>query len=423
MRHTYAKSLLSTVFVITALAANAQNSNKENAPYSRFGIGEQRNGVNTLLKGMGSISSAYTNPYAVNTDNPASYASLLLTTYEAGGEGSTRTVQGGTDKYRTGMATLSYMNVGIPIGKYAGMSFGLRPVSRVYYSLNDTTAVDTFGSAIKSYEGDGAWNNAFIGFAGKYKGFSLGFNFGYTFGKIDNISSLEPLTTSEKVVSSRFATYTRVGGISWKVGAMYEHALKKSLMIRGGGTVTLSQTLNASRDQYWLSYNNYSSQLDTAFQSRKVKGDITMPLSYSAGIQLAGSDRWVVGIDYSGANWSNYKSYGTTDSLASSTYKVSVGGEYTPNPASMRKYLQRVTYRLGAYYGTDPVELRNTQLDYYAVTAGLSLPFKRNTSRIHTSIEVGSRGTKTNGLIRETFVRFGLGISLNDKWFIKRKYD
>jgi len=32
-------------------------------------------------------------------------------------------------------------------------------------------------------------------------------------------------------------------------------------------------------------------------------------------------------------------------------------------------------------------------------------------------------GTKANGLLQETYVRLTLGLSLNDKWFVKRKYD
>ena len=39
------------------------------------------------------------------------------------------------------------------------------------------------------------------------------------------------------------------------------------------------------------------------------------------------------------------------------------------------------------------------------------------------NIEVGKRGTEANSLLKETFVRFGLGLTLNDRWFIKTKYD
>src|SRR5687767_793153 len=133
---------LSVIFLMAAVAAFAQEpapvsrSNRENSPYSRYGMGEERNGFNTLLKGMGTVSSAYANPYAINSDNPASYSYIKLTTYEAGGEGSMRTITGGNEKYKTGMATLSYFTFGIPAGKYLGLSFGLRPETREYYWLD-----------------------------------------------------------------------------------------------------------------------------------------------------------------------------------------------------------------------------------------------------------------------------------------------
>jgi len=421
MRHIFAKRS-TIVLLLSSLSATAQNSNKENSPYSRFGIGEMRNSTNVMLKGMGSATTAYAGQYNVNTANPASYSSLKLTTYEAAGEANMRTIQSsGNDNYKTGMATLSYMHIGIPMGKYGGMALGLRPVSRVYYRMNDTTNIDSFGSAIKAYLGDGSLNQGFIGFAGKYAGISLGFNIGYIFGNIENVSSLMPLDAStQKLLGSDFITHTRVGGIYWDAGASYEYSFTDKLGIRAGATVATSQKLIATKDQYWIGYRYES---DTSYKTVDMRDKIVMPMKYSAGVQLYNSGKWAVGADFTSTNWSQYRNFGMKDSLANSAYKIAVGGEYTPDITETRKYFQRVTYRLGGYYGTDPVMLRGTQLDYYAVTAGLTLPFKKNTARIQTSIEIGSRGTKANGLLRENFVKFGLGISLNDKWFIKRKYE
>ena len=37
--------------------------------------------------------------------------------------------------------------------------------------------------------------------------------------------------------------------------------------------------------------------------------------------------------------------------------------------------------------------------------------------------ELGQRGTISNSLVRERFVNLNLGFTLNDKWFIKPKFD
>ena len=54
---------------------------------------------------------------------------------------------------------------------------------------------------------------------------------------------------------------------------------------------------------------------------------------------------------------------------------------------------------------------------------GLGLPVGTNFSNINLGIELGQRGTKDSGLIKENFLRLSVGLSLNDKWFTKRKFD
>lgn len=413
----------SLLLLITVQSATAQKSNYENSPYSKFGLGERRNSVNTMLKGMANITSAYANPFAVNTDNPASYASLKLTSYEAGGEGRSNTITGGNEKYRTGTATFSYMNIGMPIGKNGGLSFGLLPQTRMYYRLDDTFTQTGFGNGVKAFVGDGAINFAYLGGAYKFKGISLGFNVGYMFGTYNEKVSVVSSDVSNKVYESELAKYDRIGGLYWKTGLMYETKLKKDLMLRAGATMAINQDLRVSREEYWISHSTILSIKDTAYHTAGNNTTVTLPLQYSAGVQLFEVNKWMLGVDFSAGQWSQFRRYGIADSV-NDCFKLSIGGEYTPDIASIRKYRQRITYRLGMYYGTDFVYLRNTPLNYYAVTGGVSLPFKRTTDRLHLSLEVGSRGTKSNGLMKQTFTRIGLGITLNDRWFVKRKqYD
>ena len=425
MCQIYAKRLLPILFLLITGAASAQNSNKENAPYSRYGIGDLVDGSNVLLRGMGYTSTSYSSGTAVNTDNPASYASLRLTTYEAGITGSLRTIRVGGEKYNTGSATIANLNVGIPLGKNGGLALGLRPQSKVFYHNVDSSLRFADGSrGVSDYNGDGGLNYAFIGAAGKYKGFSLGFNFGYMFGTIRNTSVTRNIDTTV-LLSSDITRYTKIGGIYWKGGLQYETPINNKLKLRVGATATINQDLNASREEY-LSTFHYTSGgtlvTDTAYHNSDISGKVTLPLSISGGVMLGG-DKWSASVDYTNTNWSQYRNYGAIDSVADHTSRISVGGEYTPNATALYAYLPRITYRLGFYYGTDYVKLRNTDINYYAVTLGGSLPFKRSADRIHIAAEIGQRGTETNNLVKENFFRFHLGISLNSKWFEKRRYD
>lgn len=428
MCHNYAKHfslLLFTIFI--GSFSFAQNSNKENSIYSRYGIGELRNSLNTPIKAMGGISTAYADEYAVNSDNPASYATLRFTTYELGGEASMRTVLTDTKKYGTGMGALSYLTVGIPLGKYAGMAFGVKPNSRVYYQTQDSVnQLPGFGPALRTYSGDGSVNYAYAGFAGKYAGISFGFNLGYMFGTIRNSNLLSSQYDTLYVQNADFSHYTKVGGVYYSLGAMYDAKLKEKLFLRTGATVTLKQRLTIHEDDYklsWRTLDDGSSIYDTVVNITNQRGNMTLPMNYSFGAHIMDNEKWMAGFDVRGAKWSDYNVNGLKDSVADQTYRVAIGGSYTPNARSLYKYLNRITYRLGFYYGTDYIKLRSTTMNYYGFSLGASLPFKRTYDRIHLTYEMGRRGTLNNGLIQENFYKFSFGISLNDKWFVKRKYD
>jgi hypothetical protein len=180
--------------------------------------------------------------------------------------------------------------------------------------------------------------------------------------------------------------------------------------------------------EYHIAYYNFTDTVtrDTSYNLPETEGRLTMPLSYSVGIMLTRDNKWGVGVDYKATKWSEFKSdlnsYMNTG-IAASSYRISVGGEYTPDAENLRHYLSRGTYRLGAYYGTDYLQLQNTSLPYYGITAGASLPFRRTLSQVHAAIDVGVLGTTENNLNRHNYVRFTLGISLNDLWFVKRRLE
>src|ERR1043165_2953668 len=135
------RGIATITLICAATAATAQNgnSNKENDPYSRYGIGEPISGTNILNRGMGYATTAFQNSASINTENPASYPSLRLTTYEAGFVGGVRNILADNKTYGTGSASLAYLRVGVPLGKHAGMAFGLQPQSHIFYHSVDTS--------------------------------------------------------------------------------------------------------------------------------------------------------------------------------------------------------------------------------------------------------------------------------------------
>jgi hypothetical protein len=42
---------------------------------------------------------------------------------------------------------------------------------------------------------------------------------------------------------------------------------------------------------------------------------------------------------------------------------------------------------------------------------------------MNIAVEVGSQGTTENGLINENYVRLTIGTSLQERWFLKRRFN
>lgn len=406
------------------LAQGFSTKNGETSPYSRFGIGEQKTGLQAMLRGMGHISTAYQDPFSVNFSNPASYSFLRMTTYEAGGMGSAKTIQSDQQSYRTGMATLSHLNLGIPLSPSMGMSLGLRPVSRMYYLFNDTSHWDGLGRVIASDTGLGSINYGFLGFSAQWKGFSLGANLGYMFGSLYQTQALVGIDTA-RYPSAVFGQATSIGSFYYELGALYQVTLKDDLRLRLGATAQLKQALDAKHSAYWYSRSAILNGAihDTTLRQPGIEGKVVLPAQFGFGLQLEKDQQWLIGLDLKWTQWEDYRHFEQTDSFQAQTLRLGAGVSYTPDAKSLNAYFERVTYRIGGYWGVHPIYLRNTDLTTYGLTAGLSLPFRRSTDRIHVSMEWGSMGTQQQGLIREQFFQFSLGISLNDRWFIQRKYD
>lgn len=428
--------LVLTTFLVTGLQVSAQSLNdqsgpkstKENSPYSRYGIGDLGNQRNTILRGMGGIATAYNDLFSVNTYNPATYSFLKVTTLDFAFEGRTRSVLMNNTSTSSGTATISYITLGIPLGKHAGMAAGIAPMSNVYYNASDTVNINGMGKTIMNYNGSGSTQYAYLGFSGKYKGLSIGFNAGYVFGTTNYSSSLVNIDTPH-VRNSEFSRFHTIGGLYWKGGLFYKAKVKKEQYINIGAAITLSQKLNAQRDAYDVAYQYTSTGIviDTVPQTRQdgVDGKVELPAEYSFGLHYGRDFHWNIGADFVYTDWSTFKNFDDREGVGDNAWRMAVGGEITPNPEA-KNLFSMTTYRLGAYYGKDYIQINGNDVTYFGGSVGASFPLKRSYTqfgRLNTSLDIGRRGSIQNGLAREFFVKFTVGVSLNDIWFTKRKYD
>ena len=155
------------------------------------------------------------------------------------------------------------------------------------------------------------------------------------------------------------------------------------------------------------------------------KTDLLMPSRTSFGVGLSKSKKWFFGVEYTSLGSSVFSNELITidNSEFEDSSKISFGGFYIPDYASFSKFWNRVVYRAGFYSEKTGLVINNESINEFGISFGLGIPAGGLFSNVNTTFEFGTRGTTNENLVEENFVNFQLSLSLNDRWFIKRKYN
>jgi hypothetical protein len=224
---------------------------QDNSPYSRYGLGDLNNNQNTVNRGMGGVSQAYSDPQSVNFVNPASYSSLLLTTFDIGLEAGSRSIADKGAKFSSGFGTLSYLQLGIPVIKNKwGLNIGLRPVTRVSYNVQ-TPSTGTFFDTLKlplasRYEGSGGLYQIYAGTGVRFGNFSVGVNLGYLFGNVETNTRI--IYPTNDIFGSRHAVRTTYSSFFYKLGLQYRAKVATDMDLTIGASGSLKQDMHARQE-------------------------------------------------------------------------------------------------------------------------------------------------------------------------------
>ena len=414
--------------VLLLCTIQVSGQNRISSPYSRFGIGDLMNNNSVSNMAMGGISYGYSSPYFVNPSNPATYTSFdtLSFIFDMGAYANQTKMMTNNLSQDANFASIAYLKFGFPVTRWWRSSFGLLPYSNTGYNMMDKEVEENIGAVTRSYQGSGGYNQFYFGnsFA-LNKNFSVGFNLTYLFGTVDK-SRATTFPDSAFRLNYKEINSTKVHDLSLNYGLYYRwkkengYQLGAGLVFSNGNNVSATQSLMGYR--YFISSTGLDQVIDTLVNKAAVKGKIFLPSSIGGGLTFGKTDKWLVGADYQLQMWKNYAYFGVADSLNNSM-RISVGGEYTPSMSTVSNYFQRITYRGGLRYSNSFLELRGQQINEFGISFGFGLPLPRTRSTINLSAEIGSRGTKSADLIKENYVRFTLGLSIFERWFIIRKYD
>lgn len=412
------------VSLLAGWAASAQQGTY--SPYSFYGIGENRFKGTAEFRQTGGLSF-HADSIHVNLQNPAGISALKLTTYAAGASarfGKLTTEQASEKAQRT---TLDYFVVGMPVSKNSAISFGLVPMSSLgYRSRTSGLEVDGAGTRVEFYEGEGDVNRVYVAYGHKIGKFlRLGAEFNYNFGELETQSVIGHSALQYGVQEINKSS---IGGFGYNFGAQVEFPVFEKYKFMAGVSYQPEFNLKSRNERTFNTVTIYDEGLYAVVDQRPMlmdDHDITMSSKIKIGAGLARVNHWMIGAEMTlldGESQSN-RFTGPSNASFESGYRYNVGGYFIPKYNSFTSYFDRITYRAGFSYEKTGLVLSGKSIMDATAHLGFGLPIGSSISNVNIGFEYGKKGTISHGLVEDNYFGINIGVSLNDRWFVKRKYD
>lgn len=417
------KTRINTLIVLAAILLASVTAQAQNtvSPYSMYGYGLLNDYAIGAQRQMGGTGVAMQSGRQINIMNPASYAAIdsLTFIWAIGADVSILHSKENGAKGRSTGGGLDYITMQFPISRWFGASIGLVPYSSVGYS---------FGSEIKhgvvSNQGTGGINQAYAGFAGRWKGASLGFNISYDFGNIINDVYANTATGRNTL----FEHVMRVRDWNINIGAQYRIDINRYNQMVLGLTYSPKKSMHGNS---WAAY--WDIDQDKAADTvghMNMKGKYYRPTSIGSGISYTHSrfSSFTVEADFIWQNWSKARYSAMYDDDGqllyegmkfADRYRFGAGAEFIPKLRG--NYIQRVAYRLGGYYARDYITVLGNNVREYGLSAGFGLPTPEGKTIINVGFEWKRRQAYPKSLITENYYNITVGINFNEMWFWQRK--
>ena len=408
------------IFTNIALSQSGTNS-----PYSYTGLGEVNFRGNQINRFMGGLE-VYNDSIHANLSNPSSYAKLLLTTYSIGLNYSNNQLSDTNDSKSLISSGLDYIGIAIPTKKF-GFGFGIIPFTSVGYKLSQ---IDDSSSSdiLNRYEGEGGINKVFFSL-GLYllKNLSFGVTINYDFGKLKYQTSK---FLDDVFLGTILINESSISGLDIKLATNYEIPVNSKIDLHMMVSYIPQGSLNSNNKRLLITSplsdpSNIAEIIEIELAETGLDfTEIQLPSSSIVGFGLGKKSKWFAGAQYIMTNSSNFKN--SFNTLPNVSYKdgsqFSIGGFYIPDYSSITSYWKRVVLRMGFRHEVTGIFKNNFGINETGINFGAGLPLP-GYSNVNIGFEYGSRGTKNSNILNEKFWTVRIGFSLNDRWFIKRKYN
>lgn len=395
------------------------------SPYSIGGLGEiafKGNAINRLMGGLDIVSDSL----HANLNNPASLGDLKLVTYSLGLNYKSTKLSSSASNESVTSASIDYLVVAIPTKKFT-FGFGILPATSVGYRLQSVIEGDDINNVVNRNEGFGGLNQTFLSIGFKFFEFlNFGVSANYNFGKITNESSRQ----EQNIDFGTFFTKTSsLAGFNYRFATQLKIPLTSKVRLDAMAYYVPNNSLTATNESVYFTRSVTTQDLGD-FENVDLAAinldetTISLGNQYSYGLGITKDKKWFVGGQYSRRNSADYVN--NFISLDNITYangsRLSFGGFYLPDYSSITSYWKRIVYRAGVRFEDTGVLFNNQPLKETGISFGVSLPMA-GFSNANIGLEFGKRGSQDNGLIQESYWNLIVGLSLNDIWFIKRKFN
>lgn len=415
--------IVSSFFVFFALLNGFVEAQIVSSPYAIIGFGRQMPKGTIRNVAMGGVGVSMGSVSTINVINPALLAYNSFTAFEFAGIGEHKTLSSATQTQKGFGASLAYFGFVFPASNRWKLGVGLRPFSLVNYSASSVVKIQNAPNfVVQTLKGTGGVSQFYLSQSFLItKGVAIGLNVSYNFGSVNDERQSQLVDTyyRDRYVVGKFEQ-TNYKDFTVQPGAYFSIPISKNQYFHVGGIYEFKKK---HRIEFFDAlqrkdvFNDLIVYSDTLFFD--AKGSITFPSSFTVGMSYEKLGKFSIGFDFTKENWSEYVS--RSSSSLKDSQRISVGGEFTPDFRSVSSYFKRISYRLGFKFEQLPINFAGKQLDDYSINTGLSLPMSKGFSSINVAVSYGILDGKKIDAITEKYIRFHLGLAINDRWFVKRK--
>lgn len=426
--------------------------NGSNSSYSRFGLGMLSEQSQTFNRGMGGVAYGLRRGSRINMLNPASYSCIdsMSFIFDVGVTLQYGRMKDDRNSKNTYNTTLSNINAGFRVAKNLGMSIGFVPFTTIGYTFSTDSKVGYTSvsaqeiNSTTTYTGTGGLHELYIGAGWKPFGeFSIGVNLGYLWGDYNH--ALTQVFSESGAVSAKYNNQCKLyqGDLrTYKLdfGIQYPIGLPNYDRIVLGATYGLGHNMGSDVTYYRYTTLGYSASGDTT--SVVAEDAFSLPHTFGFGVAYQHLSKWTVAADYTYERWADCTVplasktetgdvvYKPTKGAYCNRSKFAIGAEFVPDMQSRDRYMSTVRYRIGFNYSMPYMKVIDTNgvqdgPSEMRLSVGLGLPLstRRMSGRsvINVSAEWMHRKPSAPGMITENYLMFNLGISFNEKWFMKWK--